>query len=210
MDTKALEKFSYGLYVLTARDGVKDNGCIIDTAIQAAFTPDQISICVNKDHFTRDMILKTKKFTISVLSQDVPFELIKHFGFYSGAKMDKFADFKDCKRGENDIYYITKGTNAFLSVHVDQTLELGSHTLFVGKVTEMKVLNDKPSVTYEYYLNHIKPEEQETDKQEDGKTVWRCRTCGYEYVGAEIPEDFICPVCKNPASGFEKIVRKES
>ena len=207
MDKKAMYKLSYGLFVLTARDGEKDNGCIINTAIQAASEPNQLSICVNKANYTHDMIERTGKFTVSVLSEQADFELFKHFGFQSGRDVDKFTNFTGCARGADGLYYITEGTNAYISVTVDKTVDLGSHTMFIGEITDMAVLRDTPSTTYEYYQNHIKPKPQAVGKTDEGQTVWRCRICGYEYVGEEIPDDFICPICKHPASDFEKIVK---
>ena len=207
MDKKAMYKLSYGLFVLTARDGEKDNGCIINTAIQAASEPNQLSICVNKTNYTHDMIERTGKFTVSVLSEQADFELFKHFGFQSGRDVDKFTNFTGCARGADGLYYITEGTNAYISVTVDKTVDLGSHTMFIGEITDMAVLSDTPSTTYEYYQNHIKPKPQAVGKTDEGQTVWRCRICGYEYVGEEIPDDFICPICKHPASDFEKIVK---
>ena len=207
MDKKAMYKLSYGLFVLTARDGEKDNGCIINTAIQAASEPNQLSICVNKANYTHDMIERTGKFTVSVLSEQADFELFKHFGFQSGRDVDKFTNFTGCARGADGLYYITEGTNAYISVTVDKTVDLGSHTMFIGEITDMAVLSDTPSTTYEYYQNHIKPKPQAVGKTDEGQTVWRCRICGYEYVGEEIPDDFICPICKHPASDFEKSVK---
>lgn len=207
MDKKAMYKLSYGLFVLTARDGEKDNGCIINTAIQAASEPNQLSICVNKANYTHDMIERTGKFTVSVLSEQADFELFKRFGFQSGRDVDKFTNFTGCARGADGLYYITEGTNAYISVTVDKTVDLGSHTMFIGEITDMAVLSDTPSTTYEYYQNHIKPKPQAVGKTAEGQTVWRCRICGYEYVGEEIPDDFICPICKHPASDFEKIVK---
>lgn len=207
MDRKAMYKLSYGLFVLTTREGDKDNGCIINTAIQAASTPNQVSICVNKANYTHDMIVRTGEFTVSTISQEASFDLFKHFGFQTGREVDKFADFADCKRGSNGLYYVTKGTNAFISVKVDQTVDLGSHTMFVGEVTDMEVLADVSSATYEYYMNNIKPKPEAAPAAASGKTVWRCTICGYEYEGEELPEDFICPLCKHPASDFEKVVK---
>lgn len=207
MDKKAMYKLSYGLFVLTAKDGEKDNGCIINTAIQAASTPNQISICVNKDNYTHDMIKKTGKFTVSVISQAVSFDLFKRFGFQSGRDVDKFEGFTGFKRGENGICYITEGTNAYICVTVEKTVDLGSHTMFIGTITDMEVLSDEASATYEYYMNHIKPKPEAVGKTKEGQTIWRCIICGYEYVGEELPEDFICPVCKHPASDFEKVIR---
>ena len=208
MDNKAMYKLSYGLFVLTARDGEKDNGCIINTAIQAASTPNQLSICLNKANYTHEMIEKTGEFTVSVLSQNADFELFKHFGFSSGREVDKFENFTNCKRGANGIYYITEGTNAYISVKVNKSEDLGSHTMFVGEITDMEVLSSAPSVTYEYYLNNIKPKPQAVGTTKDGQTVWRCTICGYEYVGEELPQDFICPLCKHPASDFEKVIKQ--
>lgn len=209
MDKKAMYKLSYGLFVLTAKDEEKDNGCIINTAIQASSMPNQLSICVNKANLTHDMIVKTGKFTVSVISQDAGFDLFKHFGFQSGKDVDKFKNFEKCKRGENSIYYITEGTNAYISVNVSKTEDLGSHTMFIGEITDMEVLSETPSVTYDYYLKNIKPQPENVGTTTDGKTIWRCTICGYEYVGEELPEDFVCPLCKHPASDVEKIIIKE-
>ena len=208
MNNKAMYKLSYGLFVLTAKEGEKDNGCIINTAIQAASTPNQLSICVNKANYTHEMIMNTGAFNVSVISQKASFELFKHFGFQTGREVDKFADFTACERGANGILYVTEGTNAFISVKVDKTEDLGSHTMFVGEITDMEVLGDDSSATYEYYMNNIKPKPPEIGKTEEGKTICRCTICGYEYVGEVLPEDFICPLCKHPASDFEKVVVK--
>ena len=208
MDKKAMYKLSYGLFVLTAKEGEKDNGCIINTAIQAASTPNQMSICVNKANYTHDMIMRTGEFTVSVISQRASFDLFKHFGFQTGREVNKFSDFTACDRGQNGIYYITEGTNAYISVKVAKTEDLGSHTMFIGEITDMEVLSGDASATYEYYMNYIKPKPQEAGKTEDGQTIWRCTICGYEYVGEELPEDFICPLCKHPASDFEKVIKQ--
>lgn len=206
MNEKAMFKLSYGLFVLTAKDAGKDNGCIINTAMQAASAPNQLCVCVNKESYTHDMIVKTKKFNVSVISRDAEFELFKHFGFQSGRDVNKFSSFKECSRGKNNIFYITKGTNAYISVNVQKTEDLGSHTMFIGEITDMEILSDALSVTYEYYLENIKPKPQSVGVSKDGKTIWRCIICGYEYVGDELPEDFICPICKHPASDFEKVI----
>lgn len=208
MDKKAMYKLSYGLFVLTAKEEGKDNGCIINTAIQAASDPNQVSICVNKLNHTHDMIQRTGEFTVSILSQNASFDLFKHFGFQTGREVDKFKDFTACARGANGIYYINEGTNAYISVKVTKTEDLGSHTMFIGTVTDMEVLSGVPSVTYEYYLNNIKPKPQAVSTTDEVQTVWRCTICGYEYVGEELPADFVCPLCKHPASDFEKIVKK--
>lgn len=210
MDRKALYKLSYGLFVLTANENGKDNGCITNTAIQAASEPNTITFAVNKANYTHDMILNTGKYTISVLDTTADFEMYKHFGFQSGRTVDKFADFKDVKRLANGTLCITKGTNAYFSGSIIKTVDLGSHTLFVADVSEMEVLANTTSVTYEFYQQVIKPrpaEKPEKVEKEDGKTVWVCQICGYEYEGEELPEDFVCPLCKHPASDFEKVVK---
>ena len=204
MDKKALYKLTYGLFILTSKQGEKENGCIINTAAQVTSEPNRISIAVNKANFTHDMVLASGKFNVSVLSQDAEFSLFKHFGFQSGRDVDKFADFKDADHAENGIAFITKGTNAYFSAEVEQTIDLGSHTLFIASVTDMKVISDALSASYDYYQNHIKPKPQAAPAAA-GKTIWRCTVCGYEYEGEELPADFICPLCKHPASDFEKV-----
>lgn len=206
MNTKAMHKLSYGLFVLTANENGKDNGCIINTAIQAASEPNQLSICVNKSNYTHDMIFRTGEFNVSTINQNADFELFKHFGFQSGKNTNKFENFSDFKRSKNGIAYITEGINSYISVKVNKTVDLGSHTMFIGEITDMDVLNDVPSATYEYYLNNIKPKPEAVGTTNDGQTVWRCTICGYEYVGEELPDDFVCPLCKHPASDFEKVV----
>ncbi len=206
MDKKAIYKLSYGLFVLTANKDGKDNGCIINTAIQVTSEPNVISVAVNKNNLTHDMIMDTKKLTVSVIAQDADFELFKRFGFQSGKTADKFAGFTDCKRGANDTMIITKGTNAFISAWVQKTVDMGTHTVFYAQVTDMEVLSDVPSATYEYYQSNIKPKPEAVGKTKDGQTIWRCRICGYEYVGEEVPDDFICPICKHGKQDFEKVV----
>ena len=205
MNKKAMYQLTYGLFVLTACEDGKDNGCIINTAQQVTSDPNRISIAVNKANHTHDMIMNTRKFTVSMISEDADFALFQHFGFQSGRDVDKFAGFSDCKRGYNGVNYITKGTNGFISAWVEQTIDLGSHTLFIAAVTDMEVLSRVPSATYSYYQSNIKPKPQPVKKTEDGKTIWRCTVCGYEYVGEELPADYICPICKHPASDFEKV-----
>ena len=206
MNMKAMYKFSYGLFVLTTAHEGKDNGCIINTAIQAASEPNQISIAVNKANYTHDLIMESMKFNVSVLSQEAKFDTFKRFGFQSGKDVDKFDGFDACVRAENGIYYITDGTNAYFSIDVQKTIDLGSHTMFIGVPAAMEVLTDIPSTTYEYYQENIKPK-PEPAKTEARKVVWRCRICGYEYEGEVLPADFICPVCKHPASDFEKVIK---
>lgn len=196
-------QLTYGLFVLTARLGEKDNGCIINTAGQVTSTPNRISIAVNKDNFTHDMIMKSGRFNISILSEKAKFETFQHFGFQSGRTTDKFDGYQACKRSDNGIYYITEGTNAYISASVEQTIDLGSHTMFISSVEDMDVLSSDPSATYAYYQDFIKPKPEK--KASGGKTAWRCTVCGYVYEGEELPSDFICPICKHPASDFEKV-----
>lgn len=207
MDKKILNNLSYGLFVVTAHQDGKDNGCIINTAAQVASDPCTISIAVNKANLTCDMISATKKFTISILSEEATFDIFKHFGYQSGRDVDKFADYKNCKRVYNDTMAITEGTNGYISVYVTSQIDLGSHILFIGMPTDGERFNQVPSATYAYYFDHIKPKPQATGKTPEGKTVWVCKICGYEYEGEELPEDYICPLCKHPASDFEKVVR---
>ena len=207
MDKKAMYKLTYGLFVLTANENGKDNGCIINTAIQAAGDPNQVSISVSKQNYTHDMIVRTGKFTVSSITEKADFSLFKRFGFQSGKDTDKFQGFDGWMRGINGVTYITESTNAYISVEVEKSVDLGSHTLFIGKVTDMEVLSDDKSVTYEFYQSNLKPKPENVGTTPKRETVWRCIICGYEYVGEELPEDFICPWCKHPASDFEKIVR---
>lgn len=206
MDKKAMNCLSYGLFVLTTKAGEKDNGCIINTVQQVTSEPNRISITVNKANHTHDMIVESGVFTVSTISQQAKFDLFKHFGFQSGRAVDKFADFTDYVVGANGVKYITQGTNSYISGKVFQTVDLGTHTMFLADVTDMGVLSDTASATYSYYHSNIKPKPQAVGATEEGKTIWRCTICGYEYVGEELPADFICPLCKHPASDFEKVV----
>ena len=206
MTKKAMYNLSYGLFVLTARSGEKDNGCIINTAGQVTSTPNRITVTVNKENYTNDMICESGKFNISVLSERADFALFRHFGFQSGRTVDKFADYSACKRSENGLYYITQGTNAYLSATVEQTIDLGSHTMFIASVEDMDVLSQDPSATYAYYQSSIKPKPEQEQKVSGGKVVWRCTICGFVYEGEELPPDYVCPLCKHPASDFERVV----
>lgn len=205
MDKNALFKISYGLFVLSAASSERDGGCIVNTAFQATASPCRVGVCVNKENFTHGLILKSNSFNISVLSEKADFEIFKHFGFNSGRNTDKFKNYGACRRSENGIYYITEGTNAYISVRVDFIEDLGTHTLFLGEVTECEVISNEPSVTYDYYLNNIKPAPDEKTKRL-GKTVWRCKVCGYEYEGDTLPDDFVCPLCRHPATDFERVI----
>ena len=203
MNNNVMFSLTYGLYVVTAREGSKDNGCITNTAAQVTATPNRISLTVNKANYTHDMIVRTGEFNVSILSEKASFDTFKHFGFQSGRDVDKFADYPAAKRAANGIYYTTDGTNAWMSAKVVQSIDLGTHTMFIASVEDMDVLSDVPSATYAYYQSHIKAQPEQ--KTAGGKVTWRCTVCGYVYEGEEIPADFVCPWCKHPASDFEKV-----
>ena len=199
MDTQALFKIGYGLYVLTARDE-KDNGCIINTVMQVTSNPLQVAIAINKRNYTNEMIQKTRKFNLSILSEKADFSIYEHFGYKSGRDTDKFATFCNTKRSPNGLLYITKGTNAYMSAYVQHEMDLGTHSLFIGQLVAIENLNDDKSATYDYYQNNVKPKTENTVKK-----GWRCKICGYIYEGAELPVDYICPICKHGAVDFEKL-----
>ena len=160
-----------------------------------------MSIAVNKTNYTCGMIERTGAFNLSFLNEAAKFDTFKHFGFQSGREVDKFADYAFGERADNGIMYVTEGTNAMISVKVNKTVDLGTHLMFIGEVTEEKVLNDIPSVTYQYYFDHIKPAPETKPKQKG----YVCKICGYVYEGEELPADFICPLCKHGAEDFEPI-----
>ena len=199
MDTNALFKLSYGLFVLSARENGKDNGCIINTAMQLTDTPAQIAVAVNKQNYTHDMVKNTGVFNLSVLSQDAVFWIFQHYGFQSGRDVDKFENLPE-SRTENGVRYVQGCTNAVISGKVVSTVDCGTHTLFIAEVTEAKVLSEEPSATYQYYFDHIKPKPQPLEKKS-----WVCKICGYVYEGEELPADFICPLCKHGPEDFERL-----
>ena len=201
MDPAAFFKLSYGLFVLTAREGEKDNGCIINTTQLLTDTPKRITIAVNKQNLTHDMILRTGVFNVSVLTEKVPFKVFQHFGFQSGRDTDKFAGWEG-PRSANGLCYLPEYTNALLSGRVISTADYGTHTLFVAEVTEARILSEEPSVTYSYYFQHIKPKPQPQAEQKKG---FVCKICGYVYEGDTLPEDFVCPLCKHGAEDFEPL-----
>ena len=202
VDTNALFKFSYGLFVLTTKDGEKQNGCIVNTVSQLTDNPSRIMIAVNKRNYTHDIILKTGQFNVSVLTESVPFDVFKRFGFQSGRDVDKFEGFEDIGVAANGIYYITKNTNALISGKVIESHEYESHTLFIADLTQAQILSDEASVTYSYYFAHIKPKPAPAQEEKKG---FVCKICGYVYEGDELPEDFVCPLCKHGAADFEPI-----
>ena len=195
IEPDAMFKISYGLYLLTAKENEKHNGCIINTTIQHTESPNRISISVNKKNLTHDIIKKTKTFNVNILTNDTPFKLFKDFGFASGRDENKFDGFTDMALSENGLYYLTKYINSFISANV-------AHTIFIAEVTEAKVLSNAPSVTYEYYLNNIKPKPNTLSTPEKG---FVCKICGYVYEGDVLPDDFICALCKHGVDVFEPI-----
>ena len=197
IENNALFKLSYGLFVVSANVDGKDNGCIVNTVIQLTDSPKRISVAVNKANLTHDMILQSGKFNVSVISESAKFSLFENFGFKSGRDAEKFTAIS-CNRSENGLYYVTEGVNAFISGNVINTVDCGTHTLFIADVTEAQVLTDEKSATYAYYFENIKPKPSESKTKK-----YVCTICGYEYEGEELPEDFVCPLCKHGAEYFE-------
>ncbi len=202
MNTNAMFKIGYGLYVLTAKENGFDNGCIINTVTQVTANPNRITIAVNKANKTHDMILSTNEFNVSVLTEKASFEIFKWFGFRSGRDVDKFDGYDFVKRSENGIYYITETTNAYISAKVISVTDLGTHSLFLADVTDCDILSDETSATYDYYHKYIKPK---PEVKKMAKVFYRCKICGYIHEADELPADFICPLCKHPASDFERV-----
>ncbi len=199
MNNKAMFQLTYGLFVLTAKEGNFQNGCIINTAAQVTSDPNRISIAVNKGNKTCEMIDKTGEFNISVLTEKTQFEVFTHFGFQSGRVKDKLEGWGFKEPAENGIYYLTGCTNAYISGKVIRKIDLGTHMLFIADVTAAEVLSADPSVTYTYYQQNIKPKPVEQKKK-----GYTCTVCGYVYEGDELPADFICPICKHGADAFVK------
>lgn len=199
MDDNAMQKLSYGLFVVTAREGEKDNGCITNTVSQVTINPNRITLAVDKSNYTHDMIVRTGEFNVSILSEDASFDTFKHWGFQSGRTIDKAAGI-EFSRADNGVIYITSGVNAVLCAKVDNTIDLGTHSLFIASVEEAFCLNETPSATYTYYHEHIKPAPEKPKKK-----GWICVICGYIYEGEILPEDYICPLCKHPASDFKPL-----
>lgn len=199
MDKKAMYNLTYGLFILTARDGEKDNGCIVNTVGQVTSSPNRIAVTVNKENYTHDMIVKTGIFNVSILTEKSSFETYKHWGFQSGKEVNK-AEGIDFYRSDNGLIFLGKETNAYLSAKVVSTMDLGTHTMFLADVTEAVVLSEIPSVTYQFYQDHIKPK-----PKPEKRKGFICTVCGYIYEGDILPEDYICPICKHPASDFKPL-----
>ena len=202
IENTAMYKIPYGLYMLTTTDGAKQNGCIVNTVSMITDNPKRLVVFVNKANYSEELLRKTGIFNVSVLTESAPFDLFKQFGFVSGRDKDKFEGGR-YETSENGLYYLPAHTNAVISGKVVDYYDYGTHTLFVAEVTEAKVLNDEKSVTYEYYQANIKQKPKAEPAPSQGEK-WVCKICGYVHEG-ELPEDFVCPWCKHPASDFEKM-----
>ena len=198
-DLTALFKLGYGLYVVTSNDGEKDNGLIVNTVTQLTDNPNRVAVNINKENYSHHIIKKTGVMNVNVLSVDAPFALFENFGFQSGRQADKFAHWKTY-RADNGLPFLAQYINAFLSLQVEQYVDLGTHGMFICTVTEARVISDKPTMTYAYYQENVKPK-----PQTEGKKGFVCKICGYIYEGDTLPDDFVCPLCKHGAADFEPI-----
>lgn len=200
MDTKALQKIQYGLFVLSSRQDDKDNACIVNTVLQVTSSPMCIAVTVNKQNLTHDMIAATNKFNVSILDVTAPFDIFKRFGFQSGRDADKFKGFDGATRTGNGLMRLTENVCAFISGWVISSVDLGTHTMFIARVSDCEILSDKEAMTYNFYHANVKPKPQAAEKK-----GFRCKICGYIYEGDELPLDFVCPLCKHGAEDFERI-----
>ena len=198
-DLDALFKIGYGLYVVTSNDGKKDNGAIINTVSQVTNTPNRISVCINKSNYSHHVIKQTGIMNINCLSTEAPFKVFETFGFQSGRTVDKFADCTPL-RSDNGLAFLSKYINAFLSLKVEQYVDLDTHGMFICSITEARVISDKETMTYSFYQENVKPK-----PATKGKKGWVCKICGYVHEGEELPDDFICPLCKHGVADFEPI-----
>ena len=198
-DMSALFNIGYGLYVVTSHDGKKDNGLIVNTVTQVTNTPNRIAVTVNKQNYSHHVIKQTGKMNINCLSVDAPFSVFEKFGFQSGRNVDKFADCTPL-RSDNGLIFLPRHINSFMSLEVEQYVDLDTHGMFICSVTEARVLSDRETMTYTYYQNNVKPK-----PQTEGKKGYVCKICGYVYEGEVLPEDFVCPLCKHGAADFEEI-----
>lgn len=198
-DMTALFRIGYGLYVVTSNDGKKDNGLIVNTVTQLTDTPNRIAVNINKANYSHHVIKQTGVLNVNCLSVDAPFSVFQQFGFQTGRSVDKFAGQK-VYRSDNGLVFLDKYINAFMSLKVEQYVDLGTHGMFICSVTEARVMNDLDTMTYTYYQKNVKPK-----PETDGKKGFVCKVCGYIYEGDELPDDFICPLCKHGAADFEPI-----
>ncbi len=195
----ALFKIGYGLYVVTCREGNKDNGLIVNTVSQLTDNPVQVAVTVNKSNYSHEMIQRTGKLNVNCLSTEAPFKVFEAFGFQSGRDVDKFADCEP-NRSQNGLAVLPRYINAYLSLEVERYVDLGTHGMFICRVTEETVVSDQESMTYAYYHSNVKPKPQAAKKK-----GYVCKICGYVYEGESLPADFICPLCKHGAADFEEI-----
>lgn len=198
-DLSALFKIGYGLYVITSNDGKKDNGLIVNTVTQVTNTPNRVAVCINKDNYSHHVIKQTGMMNLNCLSQDAPFSLFQNFGFQSGRTADKFAG-QEVLRADNGIVFLSQFINSFLSLKVEQYVDLDTHGMFICSITESRVMSNVETMTYNYYQQNVKPK-----PQTEGKKGWVCKVCGYVYEGEELPDDFVCPLCKHGPADFERI-----
>lgn len=198
-DLTALFNIGYGLYVVTSNDAKKDNGLIVNTVSQVTNSPNRIAVCINKQNYSHHIIKQTGIMNVNCLSVDAPFSVFENFGFKSGRTVDKFADCKPL-RSDNGLVFLPKYINSFMSLKVEQYIDLDTHGMFICSVTEARVISDKETMTYSYYQNNVKPK-----PETEGKKGFVCKVCGYIYEGDELPEDFVCPLCKHGAADFEPI-----
>ncbi len=199
-DLTALFKIGYGLYVVTSRDGDKDNGLIVNTVTQLTSSPNRIGVAVNKANYSHEIIKKTGVLNVNCLSTDAPFAVFEQFGFHSGRDTDKFAGSEQLLRSDNGVVFLPRYINSFMSLKVERYIDLDTHGMFVCTVTESRVIEPTETMTYNYYQQHVKPR-----PQTEGKKGWVCKVCGYVYEGEELPEDFVCPLCKHGVADFEPI-----
>lgn len=198
-DMTALFKIGYGLYVVTSNDGKKDNGLIVNTVAQVSDSPKRISVTINKANYSHHIIKQTGKMNVNCLSIETPFSVFEKFGFASGRTLDKFAG-ENVLRSDNGLVFLSKYINSFMSLTVEMYVDLGSHGMFICTIDEARVITDKETMTYSYYHANVKPK-----PETEGKKGYVCKICGYVYEGENLPDDFICPLCKHPASDFEPI-----
>lgn len=203
MDNKALFKLSYGVFVLSSKSGDKVNACVTNTCIQVANDPVRIAISVLNTNLTCDYIKDSGVFSVSVLDKTCIFDTVKHFGMQSGRDVNKFEGVK-LPIDLNGVPYLPWSTNSVLSAKVTESVDLGTHTLFIAEVVDMKVLSDNEPLTYSDYHKDLKPKSQKIDEKK--KIVgWKCKICGFVYEGEKLPEDFVCPLCGHSADDFEPI-----
>jgi flavin reductase (DIM6/NTAB) family NADH-FMN oxidoreductase RutF len=199
-DLTALFKIGYGLYVVTSNDGRRDNGLIVNTISQVTSSPNRVAVCINKDNYSHHVIKQTGIMNVNCLSVEAPFSVFECFGFRSGRNVDKFENSENLVRSDNGLVFLSKYINAFMSLKVEQYVDLDTHGMFICTVTEARVLSDKETMTYTYYQENVKPK-----PETEGKKGYVCKVCGYVYEGDELPEDFVCPLCKHGAADFEPI-----